>query len=103
MFIDIFSDGSVVHHENGRQQPGHGHGAQLPAVHFDRSFHHLRQRPQGDGLHPDADSTSGHLFHGRSRLKSHRFCFLLFYSFGFFFFFVLQQQLDRQEQFFPTK
>ena len=66
---DLFADRSVFRDQNGRQQLGDGHGAQLPPLQRFGPQSHLRQRPQRNGFHPDTDPAPRHLFHGGSRLN----------------------------------
>lgn len=51
--------------QDGREQPGHGDGPQLPSMPIWRSTSHLREHPQGDVLPANAHRSLGHKLHRR--------------------------------------
>lgn len=52
------------HHQDGCEQPGHGHGSQLSALPVWWPQGDLWEHPQGDVLHPGAHPAAGHQLHG---------------------------------------
>jgi len=67
----VCGGGECLGDEDGRQQPGHGDGAQLPALPVPRATHHLREHAQGDGLHPHTHPEPRHQLHGGHRMRRH--------------------------------
>lgn len=70
-------------HQDGREQPGHGDGAQLPSVPIRRSADHLREHAQGDVLPENAHRSPGHQFHRRGGVDAalSRPCVISSYTF----------------------
>lgn len=60
--------------QDGRQQPGHGHGPQLSTLWVGRSSHYLWEHAQGDGLSANSYSQPWHELHGRRRINHVVFC-----------------------------
>lgn len=67
------------YNQDGREQPGHGDGPQLPSMPVRRSADHLREHAQGDVLPENANRSPGDQFHRRGGVdtvnrRAHLWC-----------------------------
>ena len=65
LFLGIRAAIQRGYNQDGREQPGHGDGPQLPSMSIRWPADHLWEHPQGDVLPEDAHRPPGHQFHWR--------------------------------------